>query len=67
MPVEHEDEQEGEEYAVPAYLLEGVMVEEDVSVDLRVAQNDVQGLQVALVLKEPICLLLAIGLYQGQW
>jgi len=43
---EHEDNQ-----AVSLDVLYGVVVEEDVTVDLREAQDDIQDLQVPLVLQ----------------
>ena len=43
---EHEDDQ-----AVSLDVLDGVMVEEDVTVDLRETQDDIQDLQIPLVLQ----------------
>jgi hypothetical protein len=67
VPVEHKEKKEGEEDAVFPYLLDSVMIEEDVSVDLRVAQEYIKGLKVSLILEESVGLLLAVRLSQSAW
>ena len=67
MRVEDCHEKEHKEDAVELELLNGVMIEKDVTVDLREAQDDIQNLQVALVLKVLISVILALRLYSHKY
>jgi hypothetical protein len=63
--VEHQQEGESEDEAVLFNILDCVMIEKDVSIDLRIAEDDVKDLQVSLVFKELVCFLLAFVLIMG--
>lgn len=50
MRVEKKDETESEEQGVAANVSDGLVIKEDVPVDLRVLENQVQELKVSLIL-----------------
>ena len=62
MGVEEKDETHREEECIAAYVCDGLVIEEDVSVDLRVLENEVQKLEISLILEVLVCLALAFVL-----
>lgn len=66
MAIEQKQESQGKEERVVLDLFDRVVIEEDVSVYLRVAQDYVQQLKVSLILKILVGLLLALMLHTSS-
>ena len=66
MAIEQKQESQGKEERVVLDLFDRVVIEEDVSVYLRVAQDYVQQLKVSLILKILVGLLLTLMLHTSS-